>query len=466
MPSYGLLPEGFIPKPQTIIKEELDTVYKNTFGAQLGSEPDGSVPADSVAGQRIGLHAERMAELWEVGQALASSFDPDGATGRSLDILCAITGTVRNQERQTTGTVALTGDPATVVPAGATVSIPVVGTRFDVDANATLVALSAWTVNTAYALGDRVTNGISPARVYQAVAGGTSALVGSGPSGTGSAIVDATVTWAYVGDGTAAVDATFTAQVPGPFAALTGQITSIESPVSGWLSVRNMADAAVGAYVETDAALRNRRESELAGRGNGPVPAIRADILKVGQGTANPVLDCIVFENYTDVVDVNGIPPHSFEAVVLGGLDADIRQTIFDTKPAGIRPHGTVSGTVTDSTGISHIIKFTRPTTYSIWIEIDVTYNAARWPLDGNAQVNAAILAALTPANGYTLGKNVTVWGIGAAVDVVPGVLNVTSIRLGTAPAPVGVVDIPIGIREVALFDSARILVTSVAGTP
>ena len=466
MPSYGLLPEGFIPKPQTIIKEELDTVYKNTFGAQLGSEPDGSIPADSVAGQRIGLHAERMAELWEVGQALASSFDPDGATGRSLDILCAITGTVRNQERQTTGTVALTGDPATVVPAGATVSIPVVGTRFDVDANATLVALSAWTVNTAYALGDRVTNGISPARVYQAVAGGTSALVGSGPSGTGSAIVDATVTWSYVGDGTAAVDATFSAQVPGPFAALTGQITSIESPVSGWLSVRNMADAAVGAYVETDAALRNRRESELAGRGNGPVPAIRADILKVGQGTASPVLDCIVFENYTDVVDVNGIPPHSFEAVVLGGLDVDIRQTIFDTKPAAIRPHGTVSGTVTDSTGISHIIKFTRPTTYSIWIEIDVTYNAAKWPLDGNAQVNAAILAALTPANGYTLGKNVTVWGIGAAVDVVPGVLNVTAIRLGTAPAPVGVVDIPIGIREVALFDSARILVTSVAGTP
>ena len=466
MPSYGLLPEGFVPKPQTVIKEELDSVYKSTFGAQLGSEPDGSIPADSVAGQRIGLHAERMAELWEIGQALSSSFDPDGATGRALDILCAITGTVRNQERRTTGAVALTGDPATVVPAGATVSIPVVGTRFDVDANATLVALSAWTVNTAYALGDRVKNGVSPARVYQAMAAGTSALVGSGPSGTGSAIADATVTWSYVGDGTAAIDATITAQVPGPFAALTGQITSIESPVSGWLSVRNMSDALVGAYVETDASLRNRRQAELAGRGNGPVPAIRADILRIGQGTANAVLDCIVFENYTDIVDVNGIPPHSFEAVVLGGLDADIRQVIFDTKPVGIRPHGGVTGTVTDSTGISHIIKFTRPTVYSIWIEIDVTYNAATWPLDGVAQVNAAILAALTPANGYTLGKDVTVWGIGAGVDVVPGVLNVTAIRLGTAPAPVGTADIPIGIREVALFDSARILVTAVAGTP
>jgi uncharacterized phage protein gp47/JayE len=262
------------------------------------------------------------------------------------------------------------------------------------------------------------------------------------------------------------VDVTFTALDSGPFAALTGQITSIESPVSGWLSVRNMNDALVGAYVETDASLRNRREAELAGRGNGPLPAIRADLLKVGQGTANAVVDCVVFENVTDVVDAFGIPAHSFEAVVLGGLDADIRQTIFDTKPAGIRPHGGVTGIVVDSTGISHTIKFSRPTTYSIWIEIDVTYNAATWPLDGPAQVKAAILAALTPANGYTLGKDVTSWGIGAAVDVVPGVLNVTAIRLGTAPAPVGTADIPIGIREVALFDSARILVTAVAGTP
>lgn len=466
MPSYGLQLEGFVPKPQSVIKTELDESYKSTFGAQLGSNPDGSIPADSVAGQRIGLHAERMAELWEVGQALASSKDPDGATGRQLDILCAITGTTRNPERKTVGTVTLTGDPLTLVIAGSTVSIPVVGTRFGTDANATTAAVAAWVVNTAYAVGDRVTNGGAPARVYQAISPGTSALVGPGPSGTGSSIVDATVTWSYVGDGTAAVDVTITAEVAGPFAALTGQITQIDSPATGWKSVRNMSDCVTGAYVETDASLRNRRLNELAGRGNGPLPAIRADILKVGQGTGNAVTDCVVFENVTDVVDVNGLPPHSFEAVVLGGLDADIRQTIFDTKPAGIASHGGVTGTVTDSTGISHTIKFSRPTTYSIWIEIDVTYNAATWPLDGQDQVKAAILAALTPANGYTLGKDVTSWGIGAAVDVVPGVLNVTAIRLGTAPAPVGTADIPIGIREVALFDSARILVTAVAGTP
>ena len=89
--AYGLQLEGFVPKPQDVIKTELDTAYKDTFGAQLGSNPDGSIPADSVAGQRIGLHAERMAELWEVGQALASSKDPDGAR-RSCRILSARVG--------------------------------------------------------------------------------------------------------------------------------------------------------------------------------------------------------------------------------------------------------------------------------------------------------------------------------------------------------------------------------------
>jgi uncharacterized phage protein gp47/JayE len=283
--AYGLQLEGFVPKPQDVIKTELDTAYKDTFGAQLGSNPDGSIPADSVAGQRIGLHAERMAELWEVGQALASSKDPDGATGRQLDILCAITGTTRNPERKTVGTVTVTGDPLTLVVAGSTVSIPVVGTRFGTDANATTATVAAWVVNTAYALGDRVTNGAAPARVYQAVAPGTSALVGPGPSGTGAAIIDGSVTWSYVGDGTAAIDVAITAEVAGPFAALTGQITQIDSPASGWKSVRNMADCATGAYVETDASLRNRRLNELPGRGNGPLPAIRADLLKVGQAT-------------------------------------------------------------------------------------------------------------------------------------------------------------------------------------
>ena len=46
--SYGLTLTGFVPKTLVEAKAELDALFKATFGAQLGSEPDGSIPPDSV----------------------------------------------------------------------------------------------------------------------------------------------------------------------------------------------------------------------------------------------------------------------------------------------------------------------------------------------------------------------------------------------------------------------------------
>lgn len=57
---------------------------------------------------------------------------------------------------------------------------------------------AAWTVSTAYAFDDVRLNG---GNVYKCAVAGTSAGSG-GPSGTGSAITDGTVTWSYVGAGT------------------------------------------------------------------------------------------------------------------------------------------------------------------------------------------------------------------------------------------------------------------------
>lgn len=52
----------------------------------------------------------------------------------------------------------------------------------------------AWTVATAYALGQRVSNARN---LYQAAAAGTSAGSGTGPTGTGT-VVDGTVSWQWV----------------------------------------------------------------------------------------------------------------------------------------------------------------------------------------------------------------------------------------------------------------------------
>ena len=119
----GLTLTGFEIKTLAQSKAELDELFKNTFGVSLGSEPDGSIPPDSVAGQLVGLLADREAEIWEVMQALSSSFDPDNATGKALVALCALTGTLPNPERKSSGAVVLTGDPGTVLRGGG--SIPV-----------------------------------------------------------------------------------------------------------------------------------------------------------------------------------------------------------------------------------------------------------------------------------------------------------------------------------------------------
>lgn len=54
-----------------------------------------------------------------------------------------------------------------------------------------------WVASTAYALGDFVANDTAPVKVYRVTTAGTSAASG-GPTGTGGAIADGTVTWAYV----------------------------------------------------------------------------------------------------------------------------------------------------------------------------------------------------------------------------------------------------------------------------
>ncbi len=54
---------------------------------------------------------------------------------------------------------------------------------------------SAWTPSTAYAVGDKVTNG---GMAYECATAGTSAGAG-GPAGTGTGIVDNTCQWDYLG---------------------------------------------------------------------------------------------------------------------------------------------------------------------------------------------------------------------------------------------------------------------------
>lgn len=448
--AFGITTTGFAAKSLQDIKAELEAAFQESFGASIDVSPQ------SNFGQIIGVMAERYSDLWAQGQAIYSAATPDGAIGVGLDNVAAITGTVRAAASSSTVTITATGTPATVLNTGRVVSVLTVGTRFATTASGTIAAVSAWAISTAYAVGDRRRNG-GTQRVYECTTAGTSAGAG-GPTTTASAITDGTVVWRYLGDGTGAVDIAAASEETGPKVAVSGTLTVIETPVSGWSSVINTLDADLGADEETDAALRIRREQELRGNGRASVEAIRAAILGVDDVTA-----ATVFENITDATDGDGLPPHSVEVLVQGGTDASLREALWENVAAGIATYGSTSGTHTDSQGIDHTVKFSRPSQINIWVIMNLTVDATLWPADGADQVKAAIVAY---GDAQKAGKNAVSAALSAqafALDI--GVLDSTAL-IGLTNPPSLTATITIALREIAMYDTSRITVNATPGTP
>lgn len=394
MTVYGLTSTGFTAKPLLTIKAELETAFQATFGQSIDVSPQ------SVFGQLIGIFAERESELWDAAQDVYSSFDPDGATGQSLDGVAGITGTIREPATHSTVTLTLGGTHGTVVPAGKQVSVVGTGVKFE--------TLSAVTI-----------------------------------TGVGTFVPVASVTAQAI--------------ETGPLVGLAGTITVIETPVSGWSTVTNALDAAEGQDIETDADLRLRRENELRTASNAALEAIRTHVLAVTNLTSAKV-----FENISDITDGDGLPPHSIQVVTLGGAAADIRTAIFESIGAGIQTYGSISGTVTDTEGVSHTINYSTATEKQIYIICNVTKDPDEFPVDGATQIQTAVLAY---GDALVMGKDVVANAITARVFSIPGVLDCTTL-IGLSNPPVSSVTIPIAIRELATFDSSRLTITTVDGTP
>jgi hypothetical protein len=81
MTDYGATATGFNRKSLGIIKAELEAKMITQFG------PDVIQTAQSPLGQLNGLFADYVAQLWEFGEDVYQSYDPDQAEGVRLEIL-------------------------------------------------------------------------------------------------------------------------------------------------------------------------------------------------------------------------------------------------------------------------------------------------------------------------------------------------------------------------------------------
>ncbi len=456
----GVTPTGFIGRTLLDLKAEIEAGWLSEFGANVDLDPN------QPDGQIIGIFSDRFAELWELAQAIYSAFDPDKAGGQAQDALCAITGSFRDGATHSTVTLTATGVPSTVLSSGREASVVGTGDRFRTTAGAVIGATTAWPSNSDVTLAQRVTN---DGNVYICIVAGhtTNALP---PTGTGDDIVDHTAHWRFVGEGTGDIDVEAEAVETGPLSATSGTITTIETPVSGWQGVYNLLDALPGENIESNDHLRVKRESELAAPGSSTGPSIRATVLKVPGVTS-----CVVFGTQTMLTDADGRPAKSVEAVVEGGVDADVAAAIFSRVADGIQPYGTTTVTVTDSQGIDWDVGFSRPAALNLWVRVDLIIDPLTFPVDGVDQVKAAIVG---DEPNYPIGKNGVASRISSRcfaswVDAndethapVPGVLDVTLCYIGLANPPVAATTVPAGPRERIQLDTSRVTVNTTNGVP
>lgn len=246
------------------------------------------------------------------------------------------------------------------------------------------------------------------------------------------------------------IDVAARSAVKGALLAPAGTLTKIDTPIFGWQTATNLLDASPGRNEETDEQLRLRRRASTSTPGQAIVDAMYGALTNIPE-----VRQAKVYENDQDVIDANGLPPHSIYCIVEGGADADILDTIWLKKTAGTTTHGTTAGQVTDSMGNPHTLNFSRPTDVNVWVTVNL-HTRPGWPTDGGQRITNA-LTAWAVAN-QSIGEEVIHSRLFDPVNSIPG-HSIDSLYIGTAANPAGTANIAVPFDGLARFDSTRIVV-------
>ena len=232
-----------------------------------------------------------------------------------------------------------------------------------------------------------------------------------------------------------------------------GTLTKIDTPLYGWQTASNPQDAIAGRAEETDEQLRVRRALSTSAPAQSILDGIYGALANLPG-----VLQARVYENDQDTVQpVTGLAPHSLYCVVEGGQIQDILRTIWLKKTAGVTLLGNTTGTVTDSLGNQHTIRFGRPVDTNIYVSVNISTRPG-WPTDGGVRIQNA-LCAWAQAE-MQIGQEVIQSRLFNPINSVPG-HSVTSLFIGTSANPTGQANIAVPFNSLARFAPERIMVNA-----
>lgn len=252
-----------------------------------------------------------------------------------------------------------------------------------------------------------------------------------------------------------------TCRTAGAVSALAGDISQIETPTYGWVSVRNEVAAVLGNAQETDAQLRERQTISTANPSQTMLDGTKGAIAALRN-----VSRYAVYENDTNVSSVTddnpyGLPAHSVTCVVEGGTDEDVAEAIFLHKGIGCYTNGDVVVEYTDQNDYINRVRFFRPVYKDIFVKV-VIKKYTGYISTMTVKVREAVynyLAALT------IGSDVSASVLSNIItDCNPSltkpIFGIKELKLGLSKLSMAAQDIDIGFKEIPNPAYANIEVT------
>jgi len=265
-------------------------------------------------------------------------------------------------------------------------------------------------------------------------------------------------------------DVTVTAIDEGAQEAAADTITEILTPVLGWASVNNDAAATAGNARETDPQLRTRRWEAAVGVGLHSPSAIKKALADL-----DDVTKVAVEVNNGTTTNANGVPPQHVRAIVKGGADQDIADSLFGpgagSVGAGIGTYGSESAVSTDvDSGQSGTVYWERSVDVPIYITVR-TYKIPReYPANGDDLMKDAILDFFAgdleindvSVDPFDLGDDVVSSRLYTPCNAISGHW-VRSVLISKTESPTSSTDLSIATNEIAVTDADKIVIQGVS---
>jgi uncharacterized phage protein gp47/JayE len=387
---YGLTDKGFIVKPFNAILREEQVAFQTAFGMDI------DLSDESIEGVYIKNQSLKLSQLWELLGKLYMIGDVDDSFGVYLDRLINFVNVRRTPASATQVYECLWAEEGTVLRKGHLLRMKN-GVTFKLTVDITvgrdfllgfqLIVTEAAAGHTYQFLLD--THTVS----YTALAGDAEAEINAGlvvaleiifpnkyeadNQGTDGLFVHAKnggIPFTIASDdrllGFPLLGAfsRYECTKTGAVVVSIGALNEIVSKIKGLESVVNYASGITGRDMESDTEVR----MNLAARQKQATAneiAIQNAILDI-----SGVEYAKVYSN-RDIIEVDRRPPKCYEAVIVGGDEQEIAETIFAKAPAGIQAFGNIVKTVKDAEGFDWQVGFSRPTEKYIWIKIACSRN-------------------------------------------------------------------------------------------